>query len=428
MTTGAWFRWFGGVVLAISPALASAEDWPGFRGPTGQGMSSEKNLPLTWSSTENVAWKTAIPGEGWSSPIVHGDHVFVTSTTEEGKSCHVICVDRRSGKIRWNTQVFAQPVRKKRPENSDATPTPVTDGQHVYAVFSGGGIAAVDYAGRVAWTNHEVPFYGHHGLAASPILYDDLLIMPYDGSSDGDDNKIGWKVPWEEAVVLAVDKRTGEVRWRGKRGLSRLGHVTPNVLRENGKAQIISGSGDRVQGFDPKTGELIWSIYSQGEGVTPSIVIGDGLIFSCSGFEAPTIRVVRTGGQGDVTKTHIAWEQIRGVPSLASLLYVKPHLYSVTDAGIATCFDAASGEIVWQERVGGKHSSSPVYADGRIYMLTEEEGESVVIAAGPEFKILARNKLDERCKACMAVSQGNLFIRSEKNLYCIGDPPAPINP
>ncbi len=411
------------VLLAMWASPAAAENWPRFRGPTGQGISAEEHVPLRWGPEENIAWKTAIPGEGWSSPIVHGDHVFVTATTDEGRRCHVICVDRRTGTIRWNTVVFEQAVRKKRPENSHATPTPVTDGQHVYAVFSSGGIAAVDYSGRVAWTNHEVDFYGHHGLAASPILHDDLLIMPFDGSSDGENNRIGWKIPWEQAVVLAVEKQTGRVRWRGKRGPSRLGHVTPNVLVANGQAQIISGCGDRVQGFDPQTGELIWSIYSQGEGVTPSIVIGDGLIYSCSGFEAPTIRVIRTGGQGDVTQTHIAWEQTRGVPSMASPLYVKPYLYAVTEAGIATCFDGATGEVVWQQRIEGKHSCSPVYAAGRIYFLTENEGDTLVIAAGPEFKPLAKNSIGEKCQASMAISQGNIFIRSEKHLFCIGPSP-----
>lgn len=411
------------VVLAVLASSLQGEDWPRFRGPTGQGVSSETGLPLTWSNTKNVAWKTAIPGEGWSSPVIHGDRVFVTSTTEEGSKCHVICVDRRSGKILWNTKVYEQQTSKKRNENSHATPTPATDSRNVYAVFSSGVMVAVDFKGRVEWTNHDVEFYGHHGLAASPILYEDLVIMAYDGSSDGENNKVGWKIPWDKAVLLAVDKVSGKVRWRGKRGKSRLGHVTPNILRTNGTVQIVSGAGDTVQGFDPADGRLIWSIYSQGEGVTPSIVVGDGLVFSCSGFEAPTIRVIRAGGTGDVTRSHMAWEQTKGVPSLASMLYVKPYIYSVTDKGIATCFRAATGDVVWQERIGGKHSSSPIYADGRIYFLTEAEGESVVIEPGPQLKILARNRLDEMCKASMAVSQRNVFIRSEQHLFCIGEGP-----
>ncbi|MCH8995017.1 MAG: PQQ-binding-like beta-propeller repeat protein [Chloroflexi bacterium] len=215
----------------------------------------------------------------------------------------------------------------------------------------------------------------------------------------------------------------GKVRWRGRRGLSRLGHVTPNIVRVNGADQIVSGAGDVVQGFDPQTGKRIWSIYSQGEGVTPSLVIGDGLIFSCSGFEASTIRVVRTGGQGDVTKSHIAWEQKKGVPSLASMLYVAPHIFSVTDSGVVTCFTAKTGEIVWQNRIGGKHSSSPVYVDGKIYFLSEAEGECVIIEAGPEFRVIARNSIGEKCKASIAVCRGNLIIRSESHLFCIGDRP-----
>lgn len=411
-------------VLVIACSVpAHAEDWPRFRGPTGQGISSETKLPTSWSKDDNIAWKTAIPGAGWSSPVVYGDRVFVTSTTDEGQSCHVICVDRLSGKILWNTRVFQQEVRKKRAENSYATPTPTTDGRRVYAVFSSGKMAAVDLDGTIAWINDEVKFYGHHGLAASPILYGDLVIMAYDGSSDGPDNKVGWKIPWDQAVLLAVHTASGEVRWRGKRGQSRLGHVTPNLLHQGDADQIISGAGDVVQGFDPASGQLIWSIYSKGEGVTPSIVIGDGLIFSCSGFEDPTIRVIRSGGKGDVTESHLVWEQKKGVPSLASMIYVDPHIYSVTDKGVVTCFLAASGELVWQDRIGGKHSASPIYADGKIYFLSEEEGESVVIVAGPKLKVLARNLIGEKCKASPAASRGNLFIRSQQHLFCIGDPP-----
>jgi outer membrane protein assembly factor BamB len=415
------------VLLNTFASTGRSENWTRFRGPSGQGISTESGLPIRWSPNDNVAWKTAIPGEGWSSPVIHGDDVFVTSTTDDGRWCHVICVDRRSGQIRWNTKVFKQETNKTRNENSYATPTPTTDGQHVYAVFSSGKIVAVDFDGKVAWINRDIKFYGHHGLAASPILYENLVIMAYDGSSDGENNKVGWKIPWDQAVLLAVDKTSGKVRWRGKRGLSRLGHVTPNVLRGSGADQIISGAGDAVQGFDPTSGRRIWSIYSKGEGVTPSIVIGDGIVFSCSGFEAPTIRVIRPDGQGDVTDSHIIWEQTKGVPALASMLYVDPYIYSVGVEGVVTCFDATSGDIVWQDRVGGKHSSSPIYADGKIYFLSEQEGESVVIRSGPKLDILARNRLDEICKASMAASQGNLFIRSEQHLFCIGPSPAQRN-
>ena len=412
-----------GLVMSLGALAAHAENWPRFRGPTGQGVSSETGLPLHWSATENIAWKTPIPGEGWSSPVVFGDNVFVTSTTDQGRSCHVICVDRRTGILKWNTKVFDQVPRHKREDNSHATPTPTTDGEMVYAVFSSGGIAALDLEGEIVWTNHDVDFFSQHGLGASPILYDDLLIMPFDGSSDGENDKLGFKIPWDGAVLLALDKKSGDVRWRGSRGLSRLAHVTPNVLQQDGRVQLVSAAGDAIQGHDPETGSLLWTVYSQGEGVAPSVVLGDGLVYTCSGFEAPTIRVVRPDGSGDVTQTHVAWEQIQGVPSLASLLLADKWIYAVTDAGVLNCFDAQTGEPVWKKRIGGKHAASPILAEGRIYFLSEPDGEATIIEAGPEYKEIARNTLGELCKASMAVSQGNIFIRSKDNLYCIGAAP-----
>lgn len=413
----------GIIVLALGIPHSLAEEWPRFRGPTGQGVSNERKLPVLWSSTENVAWKTVIPGEGWSSPVIWGDRVFVTTATDEGRSCHVICVDRKSGAIVWDQEVLKQEPRSKRKDNSYATPTPVTDGERVFAVFGSGGIAALSVDGKLEWTNEEIHFFSKHGLGASPILQDDLLIMPFDGSSDGEDDLVGFKKGWDGGVVLAIDKKSGTVRWRGKRGLSRLAHVTPMVLESNHESQLVSAAGDVIQGHRISNGELIWTIQSQGEGVTPSIVKGKEFVYTCSGFEKPTIRAVKLGGQGNVTETHIAWEQKEGVPSIASLLYVEPYVYAVTDAGVLTCFDALTGKDVWKERVRGKHTSSPVFADGRIYLLSELDGESILIEPGPVYQEIGRNILNEVCKGTMAVSKGNLFIRSAQHLYCIGPKP-----
>ena len=221
------------------------------------------------------------------------------------------------------------------------------------------------------------------------------------------------------SIIVALDAKTGKRVWTGKRGRSRIAHVTPNILKTSGAAQLISCAGDTIQGFNPKSGDLIWTVYSQGEGVTPSFAIGDGLIFTSSGFEKTTLRTVRTGGKGDLTATHVAWEQRKGAPTQPSLIYVRPYLYSITDGGIAHCYKAETGEIVYAERVGGNHCASPVYADGKIYFLSEG-GETTVIKAGPEFEILSRNPLNEKCQASIALSQGNAFIRTEKSLYCIG--------
>lgn len=406
-------------ILAFYEPRLKCENWERFRGPTGQGISSEKDLPLHWNANSNVLWKTEIPGEAWSSPIVYNDRIFLTTATDGGVSLRIVCVERTSGKILWNNEYFKQTPKRKEARNSYATPTPVTDGNRVYAVFADGSFIAVDFDGKVIWTNRSFKYYSQHGLAVSPILYKDLLILPFDHSSEGDNKRLGWQLPWEESFVLCLDKNTGNLRWKAMRGLSRIGHVTPLVVRSGARDILVSGAGDVVQAFDLADGKCIWRIYSQGEGVVPSIVSGDGLIFATSGFEKPTIRAIRLGGIGDVTKTHIAWEQTRGVPMVPSMLYVKPYLYSITDNGIATCFKADTGEIVWQERIGGNHASSPVYADGKIYFLSME-GETTVIEAGSVFKVLAKNPLNEKCQASMAISGKNIFIRTEKNLYCIG--------
>jgi len=413
-------RWVWGMVCLATMALqAEAENWSRFRGPNGQGISSETGLPVTWSNTENVAWKTPIPGNAWSSPIVHGDQVFLTTTTEEGVACHVICIERQDGRIAWDREVHRQEIGPKRAQNSYASPTPVTDGQYVYAVFFDGTVVALDYAGELVWKNTEVDFHSLHGLGASPILVGDQLVMPFDGSSR-EENRVGWKEPWDQALVLSLDAATGAVRWKGRRGESRVGHVTPIVIEDG--TQIVSAGGDRVQAFDIQSGQRVWSIYSQGEGVTPSPVIGDGMIFTSSGFEEPTIRAIRLGGKGEITDSHIVWEQTRGVPVLASPLYVPPYLYTISRDNILHCLDAESGDIAWLRRIDGAYSASPVLADGRIYVLSEE-GLTLVLRPGAKYDELARNELGEKCMASMAVSQGNFYIRTDNHLYCIGPKP-----
>ena len=398
------------VVTFCLLSLAQAENWPGFRGPTRQGVSAETNLPLEWGPSKNVVWKTPLPGEAWSSPIVWNGRIFVTTATDGGASCHVLSLDAESGEILWDKHVFDQETRQKRSQNSYASPTPVTDGETVFAVFGTGSIAALDFDGNVLWTNRDFDFFSEHGLGASPVLYKDTVIMVFDPSSRTErEAKVGWKVPWDGAAIWALDKKTGKVVWEGKRGKSRLAHVTPNFMEVNGKVQMISAAGDVVQGFNPETGERLWSVYAQGEGVVPSIVIGDGLAYTVSGFEATTIRGVAPGGR-------IVWEQTRSAPHIPSLIFHDGLLFNVHEGGIATCMDAATGEVIWQDRIGGKHWASPVLADGRIYSLSEE-GESVAIEPGREFNVLARSNLGEHTQASMAISGGKIFIRTANHLW-----------
>ena len=414
------------MLLAILLAQ-SADAWPRFRGPDGQGQAAEKDPPLAWSATSGVVWKAAVPGEGWSSPIVWGRRVFVSTATANGTQCRVLGFDAADGRIVFDTLVFEQAPSRKEGKNSYATPTPCTDGERVFAVFGDGGAAAVDVDGKLLWTNRDVKFYSRHGLGSSPVLVDGLLIMPYDGSNRvdvagqypkvSDDERLGWQIPWDRSELVALDAKTGKRAWAAKRGMSRIAHVTPILAG----GLLISPAGDAIQGFDPKTGALVWTVYSQGEGVVPSPVTDGTLLFTASGFEKSTLRTVRLGGTGDVTKTHVAWEQKKGVPSQASLLLVGPHLYGVTDQGVMSCWAAATGEVVWQERLAEKQgfSASPVHAAGRIYALSEA-GETVVVEAGPAFKVLARNPLGEKCQASPAFAGGRIFIRSDKQLWCLG--------
>ena len=411
-----------GLLLAsfLPIGIAQGEDWPRFRGPSGQGISREEGIPLQWSATSNIRWKTAVPGEGWSSPIVLGDRVFVTTALEGGSSLHLLCLDRPSGKVTWDKEITRQKAGHKQQYNSYATSTPATDGQRIYVAACDGRVLAVSPDGAVAWTNSDFDYYSEHGLAVSPILYEDLVIVPFDWSSPPPDTKIGWQVPWDKAVILAVDKNTGKVRWRGSRGSSRIAHVTPQVVKVDGQDQLVSGAGNVVQGFDVKTGERIWTVASPGEGVVPSVVIGAGLVFTASGFGESRIVAVRLGGaKGDATKTHTVWESREDVPKMSSMLYVSPHLYLATETGIAKCFKAATGEVVWRQRLGPKFSASPVWADGKVYFLAEN-GRTTVVEDGPQYKVVAQNDLGERCCASPALSQGNIFIRTDKTLYCIG--------
>jgi hypothetical protein len=294
----------------------------------------------------------------------------------------------------------------------------VTDGKLVYAAFNGGRIVAVDFSGNLAWDWQDSQFISKHGLAVSPILYEGLLIMPFDGNGPADVDNIGYRTAWDGAFIVALDKRTGQEKWRAKRGLSRQAHVTPMVIEVSGKPQLVSAAGDVVQGFDPNSGRRLWTIESPGEGVVPSIVCGQGLVFTSSGYGSPTIRAVCPDGHDDATATHIAWESRANVPLMPSFLYADGLLFCVKESGVATCLDARTGRTIWKERLGGTYGASPLLAEGRLYCLAED-GSTTVTAAGREFKLLAKNPLEGLCKASPAISAGRIFIRSENSLFCV---------
>ncbi|HZM89560.1 MAG TPA: PQQ-binding-like beta-propeller repeat protein [Blastocatellia bacterium] len=389
------------ILFLCLPVLA--EDWPEFRGPTGQGHSTETGLPLTWSETKNVKWKTAIPGKGWSSPAILGDRIWLTTATEDGKSLRAICVDRNTGAITQNVELFRlKNLGPMSPKNSLASPTPVLEGDRVYLHFGNHGTACISQTGEIVWKTKLDYDNGQHGPGGSPVVYENLLIV----SCDGNDYQF----------VAALDKLTGKTKWKKLRQ-GYQAYTTPLVVRLPESDQVISPGAFRAIAYEPRTGKEIWQVrYGDGFSNVPRPVYGNGLVFICTGFQEPSLMAVRVDGRGDVTTKHVAWSLKRGAPLTPSPLLVGGELYMITDNGIATCVDAATGKEHWKARIGGNHSASPVYADGRIYFLSEE-GESVVIAPGKEFKVLAKSELNGETLASIAVSGGSIFIRSRTHLY-----------
>jgi outer membrane protein assembly factor BamB len=395
--------------LLLLPVIALAENWTEFRGPGGQGHSRELGLPLTWSETENVAWKVPIPGRGWSSPVLVDDQIWLTTALDDGRSLRAICLNRDTGRMVHNVEVFqlSDPgsVHQK---NSHASPTPILEGDRVYLHFGSHGTACITRSGQIVWKTQELKYYHRHGPGGSPVVYGDLLIVSCDG--------------YDLQFVVALDKRTGKIRWKSPRK-GYQAYTTPLTIQVQGKDQLISPGAHRAVAYEPLTGKEIWSVnYGDGYSNVPRPVYGHGLVFICSGFEQAVLLAVRPGGQGDVTDSHVAWTLKRSVPLTPSPLLVGEELYLVSDNGIASCLDAKTGKTHWQHRLGGNHSASPIFAEGRIYFLSEE-GESVVIEPGKEFKKLATNRLDGQTLASMAVSGKAIFVRSSDNLYRLQQQP-----
>ena len=396
-------------LLFVLTALAvSAEDWPEFRGPTAQGHSAERGLPLEWSESRNVMWKTRVPGLGWSSPVVAGGRVWITSAIKErGGSLRALAFDVETGRELVNAEVFrtrsADPLNAK---NSLASPTPIVEGDRVYVHFGADGTAALTTSGETVWKS-RLAYESQHGSGGSPVLYDDLLIFSADGS--------------DRAFVIALEKQTGKTRWKtSRRQPSDQAYSTPLVIRVGDRDEVVSVGAFRAAAYEPESGKEIWRVgYGDGFSNVPRPVYGHGLVYIATGFQQPTLIAVRPDGTGDVTRTHVAWTLRRGAPLTPSPLLVGDELYIVNDGGIVSCLDATSGETRWQHRLDGNFSASPVFADGRIYFLNEE-GVATVIQPGKEFRTLATNHVDGATLASMAVSAGSIFIRSDTHLYRIG--------
>ena len=415
--------------LALGAGVIVHAQWPQHRGPNGNGIADSRNLPLTWSETSNVRWKIPLHGRAWSSPVILDGRIWVTTATPDGKALSVIAVDQDTGRTLHDLKLFdvAEP-QYAHPFNSYASPSPVLEPGRVYVTFGSPGTAALDAAtGKVLWERRDLECNHFRGAGSSPILFGDLLIMHFDGA--------------DVQYVVALDKRTGRTVWRTPRSVDfkdlgpdgkpkadgdlRKAFATPHIVEVDGRPMLISLGGRATYGYDPQTGRELWRIEEHtSHSASTRPVAGHGLIFYPTGFDTPKLFAIRPTGSGNATDTHVVWRFARSVPNKPSILLVDDLIYMINDVGIATAVEAKTGEMVWQSRVGGTFSASPLYADGRIYLF-DEDGKTTVIAGGREFRMLAENQLDNGFMASPAVAGDALFLRTKTDLYRIEGTTAP---
>lgn len=426
-------------VLLVSAMITAvrAEDWPGWRGARGDGSSLEQNVPVHWSATSNIAWKAAVPGIGYSSPIVSGRFCFLTTCLEETQERTLLCLDRQTGRTLWQRVVIRAPLEAIHHLNSRASSTPVTDGQHVYVSFlepdgstvpaevvrqrsgsliaNNAGkpvnpgkmcIASYDMQGNRQWMTRPGEYASVWGYCASPIIHEDKLII--NGDHDGD------------AYIVALDRATGKIAWKVARTERIRSHCVPLIRQVSGRTQMMVTGSHSIVSYNPDTGAKHWFTKGPQGRAVASPVFSAGLLFVSTAYPNREMLAIRPTGYGDVTKTHVAWRNRQSAPYVPSPVSVGDFFMVISDDGIASCFEATTGKRLWRERIGKGHSAAPVTAAGLVYFLSDE-GVTRVIRAGRTYDLIAENRLGEDCYASPAISNGQLFLRSTRHLFCIGD-------
>ncbi len=413
--------WLATLLLVFFTTTSYAENWPVWRGPRGDGTVMDKGFPLKWSSTENITWKTEIPGRGHSSPIVWEDRIFVTSCIEGADKKNktlprdrvLFCVDRKDGKIVWQKTVLTSPLEKIHSENSYASSTPATDGKYIYVAFLDNPkviVAAYDFDGKEVWRKSPGEFQSQHGFGIPPILYKDLVIVNCD--QDGENHK-------KPAYIVAFNKNTGEEKWRIDRPNRIRSYTPPLIVEAAGKPQMVLTGCKCVASYDPNTGQQIWLINGPTEQFVASMIYHKGLFFLTAGFPTYHVWAIKPDGTGNVTKTHVLWKEVKGAGYVPSPVPHGDNIFLVHDDGLGSCRDVLTGKLHWAERVGGHTHSSPVIADDRVYY-TDDSGVTQVVKADTTFEELAKNSIGEECFSSAAFSRGQIFIRGKRHLFCIG--------
>lgn len=415
------------LLLVVYPQIGSAENWPGWRGPRGDGSSRSQAAPVTWNgvSGDHVRWKLALPGEGLSSPIVWNDQIYVTACDLETKERMLLCVDRGLGKLRWQRRVVKALLESKHTLNSYATSTPVTDGESVFVSFLDardeeipapnvgsprmihpGEIvtAAFDLDGNRKWLVRPGGFVSAHGFASSPVLFEDFVII--NGDHDG------------ESYIVALDKQTGEVRWKTSRAHGIRSYVTPLLRNVAGQPQMVLSGSQRVAAFDPTDGHLVWHVEGPTEQFVASMVFDGSLFFAVGGFPTHHVIAIRPTGAGDVSRSHVAWHQTNVRCYVPSPAVVDQFLIVADDRGTANCFDTRTGKRLWQTRMGKHYSASLITANKLVYFVADD-GTTKLLRPGPEPDVLFTNELGENTYASPALAHDELFLRGEQHLFCI---------
>lgn len=402
------------LIAAFAWAVAAGENWAEFRGPNGTGLASGADLPVTFGETENVTWKTAIHGWGHSSPVVWDDQIWMTTATEDGLEMSAVCVNTGTGKIVHDLLLFKN--KSVSPDqhaaNSFASCTPVIEEGRVYCHFGHYGTACIDTkSGKVVWQRRDIAVDEYRGPASSPILFENLLIVNCDGV--------------DLQFVLALDKRTGKTVWKTDRTIDygtevgdlKKGYGTPSLIKVNGQLQLVSPTAVETITYDPRTGKELWRVRHGGMNAAARPLYEDGLVYIAAGKDDSSLVVVRPG-KGDLTKTGVAWKSGKGVSQKPSPLLIDGMLFMISDTGVASCRDAKTGEIIWQERIGGDFWASPV-SDGKKIYCFSKEGKVPVFAASDEFKLLAENQFKEGFHSTPAIIGDTMFLRSRHHLYRI---------
>jgi len=396
-------------LLAGSMTTSRAESWPGWRGLRGDGTCLEQDVPVNWDPT-GALWKVEIPGQGHASAAVWGNRIFTVTAQPATQERVLLCLDRASGKILWQQTVVQGPLEKLHKENSYASGTPATDGEQVFVTFRIGDeivVAAHDFAtGKQRWLVRTGTHVGEWGFSNEPVLFKDKVIV--DGDSKGD------------SFLVALSRADGKVLWRIKRTHQGISYSAPLIRELAGRTQLIQ-CGDRcVTSFDPNTGQQLWTVDGPSEEFVATPVYSEraGLVFVSSSWPKQVLLAIRPDGSGDVTQTHVAWRDTKGAPYIPSFIVSGDFLLSINNAGVAFCYEAASGKVLWQEKLG-RHHASPVLVGGLAFFINDN-GEINVIKPGAQFERVAQYQLGEQCYASPAISDGQVFLRGFKHLLCIG--------